>query len=237
MPNGNENGGRPIPRVVAISEGYEGDFVQLRRLGEESVEELLSVLRDEPPALSHYELAERIYPKVNSIPRDDLVSITRTLFTLYSLRTRAGLSVPDFAYDVLRAMDENGTAELGLSGQDRVTFEDRLVRLLGVDNIDIGLKANELLIDHEHTIHSARVLTDIRPVFGDDPEDPPKAAVIVHMLKISYHDQNNEVKEFFVALDTGDVDRLVGTLERADAKAKSLRESLNGTGMTYIHAD
>lgn len=237
MSNRNENGRRSIPRVVSIPQGYEGDFVQLRGLGDESIEELLSVLNDEPPALSHYELAERIYPKVNSIPRDDLVSIMRTLFALYSLRARAGLSVLDFARDILRAIDENGSADLELSGQDRERFEDRLVQLLGVDNIDIGLKANDLLTDHEHTIHSARVLTDIRPVFGDDPEDGPRAAVIVHMLRISYHDESNEVKEFYVALDTGDVEKLVDTLERADAKAKSLRETLKDTSMTYIHAD
>lgn len=237
MSNGNENGREPIPRVVTIPEGYEDDFVQLRALGDASVEELLSVLKDEPPALSHYELTERIYPKVISIPRDDLVRIMRILFTLYSLRARASLSAPDFARDILRAMDETGFAGLELSGQDRESFEDRLIQLLGADNIEIGLKANELLIDHEHTIHSARVLTDIRPVFGDDPENGPKAAVIVHMLKISYHDESNEVKEFYVALDTGDVDRLVDTLERADAKAKGLSETLRDTSITYIHAD
>lgn len=211
--------------------------MRLRELKEEAVDEIISALESQPPTLEHYALGARIAPDISTIEPDDVIEVVRTLIPLYSLRGSTGVPALDLAEDILQAMDETGVQELKLSGQDREDFRDRMVRLLSVESIDVGLKANELLLDHEHTIHSARVLTDIRPVFGIDLEEPAKAAVIVHMLKISYHDESSEVKEFYVALDTGDISRLMGVLERADAKAESLRESLKDTDMDYIHVD
>lgn len=224
-------------RIVRIPEGYEERFVRLRDLRAETVRELVSALETEPPTLDHYDLGPRIAPLINTLAPHDVDAIVRTLIPLYLLRARTDVPVAEFAEDVLRAMDETDVEALKLFGEDRERFKDHVIRLLSVKPIDIGLKANELLLDHEHTIHSARVLTDIRPVFEADPEDQPKAAVIVHMLKISYHDESDEVKEFYVALDTGDIARLISTLERADAKAESLRASLDNTDMDYIHAD
>lgn len=234
-----ENGDTRAPRdrIVRIPKGYEHRFVRLRELKAESVDELVSVLENEPPTLDPYGLGEKIAPEISTLTPDDVAEIVRTVIPLYALRGRTGVPIPDFVEDILRAMDETDAEELKLSGQDREDFRDRMIQLFSVESIDVGLKAEELLLDHEHTIHSARVLTDIRPVFGIDPEDSAKAAVIVHMLKISYHDESKEVKEFYVALDTGDISRLMGVLERADAKAESLIESLEDTSMDYIHAD
>lgn len=235
-----ENGNARVPsapRIVGIPEGYEQGFVRLRDLKDRGIRELISALEAEPPTLNYRNLGSKIAPQISTIEDDDVVEIMETLIPLYSLRVRAGVSASDLATDILRAMDETGLEELKLSGQEREDFRDRMIRLLDVESIAIGIKAEELLLDHEHTIHSARILTDIRPVFGIESENTPKAAVIVHMFKITYYDESNEVKEFFVALDTGDISRLMDILERADSKAESLRDELEDTDMDYIHAD
>lgn len=195
------------------------------------------MLKNEPPTLEAYSLGEKIAPKLSAIAPEDVKDIIQNLVPLYILRARTDLSVSDFAEDVLQAMDETGVDELQISGQEREEFKDRMVQLLSVESIDIGIKANDLLVEHEHTVHSTRVLTDLRPIFSQNPEDGPKAAVIVHMLKISYHNESDEVEEFYVGLDTGDINRLIDTLRRAESKADNLRLFLENTNVNYIHAE
>ncbi len=79
-------------------------------------------------------------------------------------------------------------------------------------------------------------MTDIRPIFGPDPENEPESAVIVHTLKISYH-EGRQIKEFFLALDPEQVDELIGVLERASLKSESLKRMLAGTDVSYIDGE
>jgi len=95
-------------------------------------------------------------------------------------------------------------------------------------------KALDVMTEHERILCGARVITDVRSVFAD-PAEKPTAAVIVHMLKISYH-QNREHKDFYVALDSSDVRKLKEILQRAELKAKSLSAVLAGTGISILDA-
>ncbi|MCX6381767.1 MAG: hypothetical protein NT023_20210, partial [Armatimonadetes bacterium] len=112
-------------------------------------------------------------------------------------------------------------------------FATYLKQILSVEQIDIIAKATSVLLDHERVYSNARVLTDIRPVFSSDVAIMPTAVLIVHMLKIGYH-ENGEHKEFYVALDTEDVRKLQETLERATTKDKSLKDLLGQTNLSYL---
>ena len=109
--------------------------------------------------------------------------------------------------------------------------------MLGVDALDVSARATDLMYEHEHTVHGPiRVLTDVRPIFGSDPEGDPKGVVIAHTLKISYH-EGRQIKEFFVALDSEQLSELAGVLERATLQAESWKRMLSGTGVPPIGAD
>lgn len=223
---------RDLPQL-RIPERYHTGFVMLAGLKDEVFQGLLSVLSREHPAVNYLELSSRISEKIEAIPPDNIVGIIETLDALYGIRARLALPIPEFVEVVLRAMDESGVEELGLSGEDREHLKDRLVRLLDLDSLDATSKATDVLLEHEHTIHDARVMTDIRPVFGLNTDAPPIGAMVVHALKLSYHEAD-ELKELFVALDTGDVDRLIETLERAKSKAKSLERVIEAAKVPYI---
>lgn len=236
MPNGN-NAARPTIPSLRIPSGYEGGFLKLLALTDEDVSALSSQLANEPPTLGYRELLHETASGLSDLPLEDADEVAEVLFAMYSIRSDyPRSSLPEFVEGVLRAMDESEVKDLELSGEDRDRFKDHLVTLLGANSITVGMKANELLVEYEHTLHDARVLTDIRPVFGPDTEEPPAGAVVVHMLKIGYHDASDEVKEFFVALDTADVDRLIRTLKRANQKAESLRGVIEATEVPYIDA-
>ncbi|HEY6417630.1 MAG TPA: hypothetical protein VIX59_01395 [Candidatus Binataceae bacterium] len=109
----------------------------------------------------------------------------------------------------------------------------RFLTLLKVEPLTIAAKALTIFTDYQRTMHGAKLLTDVRYVFQSDPDEEPYGAVIVHLLKLSYHEDGDH-KEFFVAMDDDDVARLKAVLKRAEAKVKTLRRKLDTAGTKYI---
>lgn len=225
---------------IRIPEEYERGFVEIRALDETQIAEFLSALADESPTLNREDLQSRVASKVEgSIARGDLDRIMETLSSLYGLRDSMGIqTVSEFADIVCEAMDLSDVEELWFEDEkERESFRERLIRLLNVDSLDVAARAVDLLNEHEHTIHGkGRVLSDIRPIFGPDPDAPPKGAVVTHELKLSYH-ENRGVKEFFITLDSVQVDELIEVLERAKAKGESLKRMLGESGVPHIEVD
>jgi hypothetical protein len=61
--------------------------------------------------------------------------------------------------------------------------------------------------------------------------------VITHTLKISYWDDSNQNRDFYMALDAVDVRNLRASLERAEAKARSLRSILDQAEVPLVEID
>lgn len=225
---------------IRIPEEYELGVFEIRELEDGQVSALLAALESEPPTINRVELQTRVASKVgDTIPRGELDRIMEVLSSLYGLRdSMAVRDVSDFAEIICDAMDASDTEELWFEDEEeRVRFKGRLVKLLSVESLDVAARATDLMYEHEHTVHGPmRVVTDIRPIFGPDPEDDPKGAVIVHTLKISYH-EGRQVKEFFISLDSEQVNELMGTLGRANSKAESLKRTWGRTNVPHIEAE
>lgn len=225
---------------IRIPEEYERGFIEIRALDEAQVAAFLSALEDEPPTLKREDLQSRVASKVDGvIASEELDRIIETLSSLYGLRDNMGIqTVSEFADIVCEAMDLSDVEELWFEDEEeRASFKERLISLLNVDSLDVAARAVDLLNEHEHTIHGkGRVLSDIRPIFGSDPEAPPKGAVVTHELKLSYH-EDRRVKEFFITLDSAQVDELIDVLERAKIKGESLKRMLGESGVPHIEVD
>jgi len=225
---------------IRIPEEYERGFFEIRELEEGQVLDLLAALESEPPTVNRAELQSRVASKVSdAISHGELDRIMEILVSLYGLRdSMAVRETSDFVDIVCDAMDTSDADELWFANrEERDFFKDRLVRLLSVESLDVAARANDLMYEHEHTVHGPmRMVTDIRPIFGPDPEGDPKGAIIVHTLKISYH-EGRQVKEFFISLDPEQVNDLMGVLRRANLKAESLKRIWAGTNVPYIEAD
>jgi len=90
-----------------------------------------------------------------------------------------------------------------------------------------------VLTVHACAYASSRILSDVRPVFGDDVDSAPLGAVLVHMLSIHYLNLD-ELNTFVVALDEKDVEELLEVLQRAKRKSKTLKDELLKTDVAYI---
>lgn len=202
------------------------------------MQELISVLEEQTPTVNRLDLRLRIGERITSIPTNELDKVMETLLSLYALRDDMGLSIPDFVEIIGDTINESDNERLRFADDmERSHFDASLARLLGAESLDIAARATDLQYEHERTFHGfARVLTDVRPVFGMNPEDLPRGAVIAHTLKISYH-ENRDIKEFFIALDTDQLDELIGVLARASLKAESLKRFLGETEVPYIDAE
>ena len=103
--------------------------------------------------------------------------------------------------------------------------------------VAITAKAVDVITEHKHTYCTARILSDIRPIFSRKAESA-EAAVIVHNLQIGYHDGGSgEHKEFYVTLDTDDIIALKDGLKRADKKTLVLESILKHSSVQYLKVE
>jgi hypothetical protein len=175
------------------------------------------------------ELASAVLQQVPSLKRNDIELILRSLFSLSVFLADEETPLSENLSSLSGAMQAIGNPDLALSEDEKVEFERRLDRLLRINAVSVAAKVQRLRLDYSHTFHDAKILTDVRPIF-DKPEDRPIGCAIAHILRITYH-EGGDHKEFYVALDTDDIQTVKRVLERAEAKAVSLKSVLQAAAL------
>lgn len=228
----------PVATPLTVPRRYQASLAVLRDLDEEPAQALLSALREVPWTFNSDSLSSAVATKASNIAASDVENIIPALLNLYSIKDVLELSASDVAEGVARGMeDDTVPRRVRSSPEDRDSFQARLYELLTIDTLEVIAKAGSLTSENEHSLRQARIVTDIRPVFErENPRNPPRGAVIVHTLKISYW-ADNDLKEFFVALDTKDVSDLSKQLTRANDKAASLESALEKIDVHYVSAE
>jgi len=85
--------------------------------------------------------------------------------------------------------------------------------------LGLSIKAYDLLTESERLFSRGRVISDVRPIFEQERPDQIIASVIVHTLKITYTKRGNPFSEdFYVEMDTKDIENLREALERSVKK-------------------
>lgn len=207
---------------------------KIHALSDEAVEELRIALYDAGLKSHADDLSEEIAPLVHTISRDDVDEIVQTLFGLGRVATSADVPVETFVEDVCDSIAES-KHKLDLVSDEKERLKARLATLLDNNAILVASKARLVFIEHEHYLCYARIMTDIRPVFGMDVDTKPMAAMVAHTLKLVYHEgRGKDTKEIFVALDPSSLDRLSELIERAKAKEATLKSVLGTADIRYI---
>jgi hypothetical protein len=154
--------------------------------------------------------------------------VLETLYTLYHIRELSGVSHSRFLDDLMEGIRNNPELQIPLKGLPKL--RSLLDRLMSIDSLNTVAKAFRLQRDGERLFCTAKILSDIRPVFGSDPASRPVGAVLTHTLKFGYH-EGKEHREFHIVLDSGDLEKLGDTIHRAQAKDKSLRDLLKDANL------
>lgn len=215
-----------------IPEQYRQGVEKIANLQDKEFEELLVTVQHEPPTLQREAFIASVASKAKGISPSDISAIVDTLMALYVVRAFLELPIDDFVNNI------SATQDIDLSSTQRNQLRRQLGAFLALDSLTVTSKALGVLSESERGFHDARVITDVRPIFGENVAVPPAAAVIFHTLEINYHyNRGRSVDGFFVVLDTADIQTLREVLNRADAKARSLVSMLEAAKVLHLEIE
>jgi hypothetical protein len=214
---------------IKIPPAHREPLCLLATMSDSTREKLTSAIRSTPPAIDATDLIARVV-EATKVDERAVAALVRMLFSMYL----ASLESPtSFVRDVC----ETARASYDESKYGRVDwsqFTDFLASILAChDSLGVAAKVSDVRRQYGSVFCSARILTDIRPVFGPDPGAPPLAAAIVHALRITYHEGDSH-KDFYVALDARDLKDLQVLVERATMKEAALKIEVEKTRMKYL---
>jgi hypothetical protein len=96
----------------------------------------------------------------------------------------------------------------------------------------LSARASDVQHEYEHLFQSARILSDVRPLFNQSGTEM-EGAMVVHNLKITYF-QAGEYMEVFISLDNADLSSLRKVVERAEVKTMALEALIAKGGVPYF---
>lgn len=132
------------------------------------------------------------------------------------------------------AEDVSASRDLELSDTARRDLAVHLESLMTVRPLYLAARASSVVLDYDRAFHDARVLTDVRPVFGPVVDDGPQAAAIISTLKLEFHPAGDRgIESSFYALDRMDLVRLRQVVDRAIRKTDQLEKLLNDSDLPY----
>jgi hypothetical protein len=150
---------------------------------------------------------------------DDLVN---ALVSLALLRATHGWEVDELAESVASA--EN------LSDGQPTQLAAALKELLKIPSISTVAEAYDASNSYERVLHNARIVSDLRPLFGEQTDGPPCGMVISHSLQVhSLHE--GRIQEICFALGDDDLVELRRQVDRALERSKSLRRFSDKSGL------
>ncbi len=191
---------------------------------DDAVDKLEATLSAQPvPSSSASAIAKSI---ANSVPIsiERLTPIIDAIVAMYLVRAQAERRLDRFIKDIVAAYP--GLSEIDAKPADVKRLQQRLERILGIGSLTAVVKAFNLRSEYPDLYCTARVLTDLRPIWPQtEPETPPQAAVITHVLKLEYHHGTMlDHRELYVGMSGDDLGDLIKVLQRAQRKHKSLTE-------------
>jgi hypothetical protein len=219
---------------LRIPPTFKEGLLQIATLTNEQFQELYTALENLPLRIEHHYIFDYKGLEIVTIPPDKLESIRDVLFPIYLAKETTGISSTLYVNDIVETLRQAEQDSEWTRSEDSVNgFKERLIRLLDIERPKLIAKANNVLTGHTPYYIKGRILTDIRPVFMDKVENPPQAAVLVHVLRIDYMKDDTE-REFVVALDTKDIQLLIDVLERAKKKTGTLNSIISSANMDPI---
>jgi len=211
--------------LLRIPQENQPGLVKLALISDEVASELRRALSEATQKGTGATVSAESLRPISGLSRADLEKVVDAILSLNFARVYSERDVEDFAKDVSDSMQS--TAPSGFPSAEGAIdhFRKRLWTFLTIDGITRSAKSDILRYEHERSLHSLRILTDVRPVFGISVEEPLEAVVVMHTLKLAYH-RGGRLDEAFFGMDESDLQQLKEAVARAELKAKSIREAL-----------
>ena len=216
---------------IKIPDRYKPGIVVLANLPDEVFSKIEASLQTAPSKKEQKELTAWLSTEASNVTPVNLKRLIETVASLYRLKVKSGVSAEQLATAVADSASKDDEVKVPAD-----IVRSRLASLLDIPSLElIDAKAKELQLESERTFCDARIVTDLRPVFGGNVSDSPEAMIIVHTLKLGYHDSRSQQhNEMFIGIDADDIATLIDILKRAQEKTKTLKRKLDSVSIRYI---
>lgn len=131
----------------------------------------------------------------------------------------------------------SNSTDLELDDIARARLCERATGLLGTEVLGTTGVASDLQTLHDRNFQSARIVTDMRPVFRDELAESPRGAVIVESLQIQTWNRDGESELVFIAMDEADLRSLQKVVTRAIEKTDTLKTLIAEMGLAYFELE
>ena len=214
-----------MARSADLPEPLRKGLRDIASLSESEFDKFLSALQDIPVEIRQH----RVFPDFDlpGFPENG-ESIKSAAFSLILGLQQRQFPVSEIIDSVIDALKS-----YNLENHQMNILRHRIEEILKIESLALIARAHRVLLEHSSTYSSVRIISDIRSIFGDDVTAQPQAAVIVHMLNITYNSAGRR-ENIALALDEKDIDELISVLERARSKTKTLRSTIEKSGIRYI---
>jgi hypothetical protein len=216
--------------IHRIPDNDKSGLKKIITLSDDDALKLIQILDQAPTTINVRSFNQNIVSRIDFLEEKDARNIINTLGSLYQVRLDLGLPIDEFVEEIVEVMSESGEDFVDLLNEHIDIFRERFSKLLNVKSLSQRTKTASLIVDHQIVFKHAKIISDIRPVFGDDIEQSPVGAVLVHNLKIEYV-ENDELKYLHFALDDEDITSLIGILKRAQSKSETLKAFIKSSGL------
>jgi hypothetical protein len=213
--------------TLRIPPRYKPGVEAAAALSADGVEQLAEALRVVPRHLTTRRLARDVSAVVPDLSVDAAAEMIEALLSLIALPPEDSPSPASLAGDVAWSQD------LTLGDAEREAFATNLTTLLSLETLVLAARAHDVVTEADQVFHDARILTDLRPVFGADITKGPRAAVLVANLKIEYHEARGPINTAFFTLDHADLVRLRAVVDRALVKTTALQSMIDRMDLPY----
>jgi hypothetical protein len=196
-------------------------------MNEETLSRVQAVM-SQTKVTDHATLAASVAKVIDST--EGASGLIEALVAIYLLKSTHGWSSDETAVQISQAYGLPSDPDI------RRQIKANLPPLLDSVGFITAAKTTDIMFANERTHNAARIITEVRPVFDEDLEAPPLAAVVVHQLELSYF-ENGETKTFYTVLDDGDLEQLKSVVERAQQKSSSIQTFFDKAGIKALGRD
>ncbi len=204
-------------------------LAQLATQDDEAVSELCGLLESNPDVLTSRQAAFDHASKLTKLGEEGYAVVEAIIPLLY-FKASTGRTTVELVKEVTARLTTGKKEEVKLSSSSVPTFQKNLGRILELSGLTVNAKALALATDYQRLFSDVKILSDIRPVFGDDVSTSPLGAVVLHTLRVGFSEDGEE-REFFVTLDSKDLLELQTWVNRALLKDGSLKRFIEQTNL------
>lgn len=211
--------------ALTIPKEHERGITVIKSLSDSDVSQISDVLKKSSPARDPTDIVSALRSVLQRYPEDDIKKLADAIYSLYFFRSHSDVSVERFVSDLSEAIKESQNKEVQTTNPDELAIlKSKLKSLLTIRPLSVVAKAHILQRDSANIFSDAKIISDIRPVWDGNVNDPPDGIVITQTLKLEYADAKGP-EELYLYMDKDDVELLISVLTRAREKMVTL-ESL-----------